>query len=157
MLLAIDPGEDTGWALFGDDATLIACGLGDPPETPAPSLVLVETPKARPRDPNPQSLIVLARRAGFWLGVFRAADASSLTPNDWKGSTPKDVSHRRIFAALAPSEIQALVRGCVGVSPRLRPINESIADGLSKTDKRHNILDAIGIGLHGVGRNANGR
>lgn len=154
MLLAIDPGTDTGWALFGNAGALLACGL----EVPNPDLlgsgmrVLVEVPKFRPGDPNPQSLIVLALKAGEWGG--RYLQREYLTPNDWKGSTPKDVSHRRIFAKLDPTELGELVKGCKGVSPRLAPINEAIAGGLSKSDKRHNILDAIGIGLHGVGRRA---
>lgn len=139
MLLAIDPGTDTGWAVFSGKV-LADCGLGTPPaEYARPDRVLIEVPKFRPSDPNPQSLIVLAVKAGEHGG--RYAKPEYLIPNDWKGSTPKPISHARIWGVLDPAEQGIVDRKLRGVA----------------AGKRHNVLDAIGIGLHGVGRNANGR
>lgn len=141
MILAIDPGLTTGWALFDDAGRLVSCGLGDPPSVPLDTLrVLIECPRLRPREKNPQDILKLAVKAGEWGGVYRPR-SEYLTPNDWKGSTPKDTSHARIHAALTTHE-QGIV--------------DRAGKGKAKS-KLHNMLDAIGIGLHGVGRNANGR
>lgn len=159
MLLSIDPGNDTGWAVFDSARRLQSCGLSsegrttDPPEQ-AFDRILVEVPKYRGRvEKNPQSLLVLSRTAGRWAGRFdRFGPVEYLIPNDWKSTTPKDVSHRRIFMRLAPEEIRALVVGCKGISPKSSVIDEAVRVGLSKADKRANVLDAIGIGLFGVHR-----
>ncbi len=159
MLLAIDPGANTGWAVFDSCRRLSACGLFDGekytslPAADAGSRVLVECPKLRPRgEKNPNSILLVARSAGEFGGRYSRCTVEYLTPNDWKGSTSKGIDHRRTFSKLAPEELRALVSGCLGLSPRSAPINEAIAAGLSESDKRANILDAIGIGLFGVGR-----
>lgn len=160
-LLAIDPGANTGWAVFDSCRRLTACGLYDGekhvslPNIEPGDRVLVEYPRLRPRgERNPNSILLVARKAGEWGGVFmqRGGAVEYLLPNDWKGSTSKDIDHRRTFSKLSPEEIRALVVGCTGVAPRLAPVNEAIASGLSESDRRANILDAIGIGLFGVGR-----
>jgi len=141
VLLAIDPGTDTGWALFNDAGVLSSCGLERPPSGAGKMRVLVECPKLRPREKNPQAILLLAVKAGEWGGIYREHEPEYLTPNDWKGSTSKEISHPRIWVALGPAEQGIVDRACKGVAP----------------SKRHNVMDAIGIGLHGVGRNANGR
>lgn len=142
MLLAIDPGACSGWALFDDPGRLVSCGLDEPPAVGVePFRVLIECPKLRPNEKNPQAILTLAVRAGEWGGVYRAQHPEYLTPNDWKGSTPKDISHARILAALDAKEQGIVDRAGKGMAP----------------GKRHNMMDAVGIGLHGVGRNANGR
>ncbi len=139
MLLAIDPGTDTGWAVF-DGSMLVACGLRVPP-VGRWERVLIEVPKFRPGDKDPQALIVLATKAGEWGGIYRDSKPEYLTPNDWKGSTPKPISNARVLAALKSNEGLLFDRATKGVA----------------VGKVHNVLDAVGIGLHGVGRNANGR
>ncbi len=144
MLLAIDPGADTGWAFFDSCRRLTSCGLGDPVlEAPAPSRVLIECPKLRPRgEKNPNAILLVARGAGEYAGAYRSADVSYLTPNDWKGSTPKDISNARTWAKLDPKEQETVDRFFRGAPGR---------NGLAPS-RRHNVLDAIGIGLFGVGR-----
>jgi hypothetical protein len=144
MLLAIDPGTVTGWALFNDARALVSCGIGEPPPVGIDHFrVLVEVPKARPSDPRPQDIVTLAIKAGEWGGIYRARGVvcEYLTPNDWKGSTKKDTSHARILRVLSPPEQGVVDRAGKGIA----------------IGKVHNMMDAIGIGLHGVGRNANGR
>ncbi len=155
MLLAIDPGENTGWAVF-DVGQLHSCGLGPPSTGPFIELeeVVIECEQLRGRsERNPNAILLMARNAGEWFGRFDGlAKVRYVRVADWKGRTPKDINHRRSFAQLAPPELQALVTGCKGMSPRSSPIDEAVRAGLSKADKRANVLDAIGIGLWAVGR-----
>ncbi len=153
MLLAIDPGADTGWALFGR-GVLCACGLGEPPDdVDSPWMygcefeylkVLIECPRLRPRgEKNPNSILLVARNAGEWGGrYFGVGEVSYLTPNDWKGSTPKATANARTWRSLNEGE-----RGVVDLAFAKAKGRKGLAKG-----KRHNVLDAIGIGLHGVGR-----
>lgn len=55
----------------------------------------------------------------------------SYFPSEWKGQVPKDVMNRRVLSKLNHEEQEAIIR--VGA-------------------KDHNTLDAIGIGLHYLGR-----
>lgn len=142
MHLAIDPGEDTGWALY-DLGVLIACGLGDPrPSNPLPIEVLIERPEIRPGGrARPNDIITLALNAGEWAGRYRSeiTKVSYVTPVGWKGSVPKTKHHPRILARLTFGETLVLTRSF-----------ELVAGS-----KEHNIVDAVGLGLHMVGRNAN--
>jgi hypothetical protein len=143
MLLAIDPGNDTGWALFDSQRRLTGCGLGEPKVTVDPDEVIIECPVLRPREKNPNSILKVARNAGEWAGRFdRAGKVRYLSPNDWKGSTPKDISNARTWAKL-----DSLEQGIVDEAFRAHPGRAGMAPS-----KRHNVLDAIGLGLHGVGR-----
>lgn len=148
MLIAIDPGACTGWALFNAAGRLIGVAVHDHGETPAfaqcADRVVVERPaiypggrqKARPRD-----IITLAIRAGeSGVAACVSADLEDaveyVEPAAWKGRVKKDACHAAIRRALAPEEIDVLDRA-------LAP--------LPKT-KAHNALDAVGIGLHALGR-----
>lgn len=148
MLLAIDPGADTGWAVFDSARRLAACGLGDPKDRAtaqgAPDTVLIECPRLRPHgEKNPNAILLVARNAGEWGGRYsHCPDVRYLLPNDWKGSTSKDISNERTWAKLDPKE-----QGIVDKAFKAAPGRTGLAPS-----KRHNVLDAIGIGLHGVGR-----
>ena len=130
LLLSIDPGLHTGWALF--DTTLLACGTGDPPTGYAKRLV-IEVPEIYPRQPvPPNDLIALAFMAGRYVG--RHENAHFVLPKRWKGNMPKEVCAARIEAALT-SEEKRILAAC----------------GASK-GQMHNVIDAIGIGLYALGR-----
>lgn len=142
-LLAIDPGIDVGWALFNNELRLTGCGLGTP--TPCqPDEVLIECPRLRPvGERNPNAILTLARTAGEWGGRFWGTGlVRYLTPNEWKGSTPKDISHARIWSKLDDKE-----KGIVDAAFKAHPGRAGMAPS-----KRHNVLDALGLGLFGVGR-----
>lgn len=146
MLLAIDPGADSGWALF-ENSTLRKAGLGAPALIKNAPLekVVVERPmiypggrqKARPRD-----VITLALKAGEVAGAWRSATGCDITyhePDEWKGGAiSKDMHQPRIWAALRDEEQEILSQACKGKA----------------AGKRHNIIDAVGIGLYAVGRQA---
>lgn len=151
MLLAIDPGADTGWALFDSARRLHSCGLDNPPEPeeayPAYSLdeVIIECPVLRPRgEKNPNAILKVARNAGEWGGRYGeyCTTLRYVSPNDWKGTTPKDISHARLW-----SKLDAKEQGIVDASFKASKGRNGLAPS-----KRHNVLDAIGIGLFGVGR-----
>ncbi len=141
MILAIDPGVTTGWALLDTDSRLISCGLNEPPPVlPSHSRVVVERPRIYPggRTKNPNDVLSVAINAGEWVGRYQARGFKTeyVEPQKWKGTTPKEISHQRIFAKLLPSEQLTVSDAGKGIAP----------------SKRHNMLDAIGIVLWAVGR-----
>ncbi len=142
MLLAIDPGADAGWARFSGKS-LVGCGLGPPSEGPI-SRVLIERPAIYPggrQKARPADVIKLAVRAGEAGGQYartRLIEPEYIEPHAWKGSVNKEIHHARIWAKLTPAEQAVVSQAARGVAP----------------SKRHNILDAVGIGLFGIGRKA---
>ena len=149
MLLAIDPGADAGWARF-NSTTLQACGLAG---TPAVAVcaddakierVIIEKPMIYPggrQQARPADVIKLAVRAGEWGGRATALWAvvpEYVEPFRWKGSIPKDIHHARIWARLTPVEQAVVSEAARGMAP----------------SKRHNVMDAVGLGLYAIGRKA---
>ena len=140
MLLAIDPSKSparTGWAIFDRDThELVACGT----RTPAPPWLegvthaVIERPRIYPhgRTPNPNDIVTLAWSAGEHAGALRArgVDVRDVEPRTWKGTLDKAVCMRRVWSKLTPAE-------------------QAVADIYQDND---HVLDAIGIGLHAIGR-----
>ncbi len=131
-LLAIDPGEHTGWAAFESDK-LVACGLGSALAEHVRKVV-IELPQVYPQHPvPPQDLIALAFLAGRYAGAS-AGEVYTVFPHQWKGNMPKDVCAARVRFNLLPGE-------------------RAIVDAIDvPKGQKHNVMDAIGIGLHAVGR-----
>lgn len=142
-ILAIDPGKAAGGAFFIDGQLKWAALIdADAPESEPYAMLqhlrglagvctLVEIPiaymGARSKvDPN--NLITTAFRAGKLAGDF----SETIKPVTWKGNVPDHVIYKRIYAALAPDEANVLPR--IGAS------------------RMHNVLDAVGIGLHRLQR-----
>lgn len=139
MLLAIDPGKDQGWALF-DGTTLRTCGLGAAPilqfsDTCAPLEVIIECPQFY-KTSNPTAIAGLLRLVGRLEQIADSADVpyKLVSPHAWKGNVAKPVMLARIVSKLTPAELDVLDR-C----------------GVSK-GKRHNVVDAVGLGLYALGR-----
>ena len=83
---------------------------------------------------RPADIVKLAQDAGRWAGIYSTlgVDAHFVEPNVWKGGpVPKNISHPRIWSALNAREQSVVDVGCRGMAP----------------SKRHNVMDAIGIGL----------
>lgn len=147
MLLAIDPGADSGWALFFK-GVLISCGLGgDPAPMPtlradgtALDLVIVEHPVIYPngKTANPNDIVKVAISAGEWMGRYdgMARERRYVVPRDWKGTLDPDICNARTKARLDDGEKQV--------------VEDALRDVPKK--KQHNVLDAIGIGLFACGR-----
>ena len=144
MLLSIDPGADAGWARFSDAGKLVACGLNEGAIHAGTSRAVIERPMIYPggrQKARPADVITLAVRAGEWGGrveSFLSITPEYVEPSTWKGQVPKDVHQLRIWARLAPDEQELVATAGRGVS----------------ASKRHNIVDAVGIGLWALGRKA---
>jgi hypothetical protein len=138
MYLAIDPGRDTGYAVFQDRDHLTACGLGLPWATVDPEKVrtaVIERPQiynARNMKGDPNDIVTLALGAGEYAGVLRRAGVrvTYVKPHEWKGTTPKEVDNARTIASLSDAE-RRIVKAAAYHIP---------------TSKQHNMLDAIGFG-----------
>ena len=142
--LAIDPGKHTGWAVIGDAGELVACGLGDPPLDFGGARVWIERPqvyRGRASKGDPNDLITLAIQVGRYEERFaaRGCQVDTVLPHTWKGSIDPDVCCRRIFASLTECEKALLERA---IAPLARsPVHADLTGG-----RRHNVLDAVGIG-----------
>ena len=157
--LAVDPGlRCTGWALF-EDGRLVACGaVKSDPRQPAAEVAglvakrllaygaeataaVVELPqvyRSSRSKGDPNDLVAVATIAG---AVAAQADrAVYVSPHQWKGSVPKAaqlsryIVHRRNEKALDDA-------GCAAYRSGLAPWAASL---------RHNIADAVGIGLYAL-------
>lgn len=139
--LAIDPGRDTGWAFFGN-IRLTSCGLGLPwHHVPGSDFVIIELPqvyRAAQSKGDPNDLIKVAVQVGEHKRHYeqRGAQVRLVLPADWKGQVPKDIHHARIWSKLDAKEQEIVNEAGKGIAP----------------SKRHNMLDAVALGLFGLNR-----
>lgn len=168
-LLSIDPGKHAcGWALF-HDGRLHAVGhspreifRGFGGELGA---AVVERPRIYPQGhPKPQDLIDLA-------GVAAAAGESLamlgfrvdyVEPAEWKGQAKKSVGNQRVWCALLASERDTIAKCFPKESVQTIAARIELGtQALARTGKEprgysdwnmHNVLDAVGIGLHALGK-----
>ena len=145
-MLSVDPGACTGWAYWRSNK-LVSCGVSSPeafrqvvpPEAFNTSkLGVIELPQVyKVSKAPPKDIIRLAVRVGILTEKMLAGgipEVIELCPTTWKGQTPKEIHHARIFNALSGAE-QEVVRVC----------GKAIAPSL-----RNNMLDAVGLGLYKV-------
>ena len=94
----------------------------------------IEFPCIRPGTPNPNSIVRLAWTGGAMAATLRARGwrVRELPVATWKGSRNKKAHGNQILAALSPVERMVL--------------------GDHEGD--HNVIDAVGILLYGLGRMA---
>lgn len=145
-LFGVDPGKHTGWAMFWN-GYLVQCGVTDDPlkvpvtvrNMSGQIVVVIEEPqiyRTRKMKGDPNDLIPVARLAGRYeeRAIVSGAKVRIVKPADWKGQLKKEISHERIFEKLSADEhkVMSAVKCAAGI--------------------RHNMLDAIGIGLFGLGR-----
>jgi hypothetical protein len=166
-LIAIDPGvHSMAIAVFNDGGTLqdawnepssppasesldmLLEGWGSPSVRLVNRLQRVSTPRiigerqvvypgARGLKTNPNDLLDLAMCSGAFYGALCTELRMGLRvvePAEWKAQVPKDICRRRIEAMLTPAEKSAIKKG----------------------GEMHNVYDAIGIGLFGLGRAGKG-
>lgn len=159
MLLAVDPGlRGCGVALFDTAGRLVRCaylrGSKDAKDAEAWAemaqevydwgaadalRVVSEFPKvyaAGKSKGDPEDLLQLAGVVGALTALFRGevTEFQVLRPYEWKRQVPKDIMAGRIADRLSMEET-------------------SVArHGMPSKSFAHNVWDAIGIGLHAVGR-----
>jgi hypothetical protein len=159
ILVAIDPGEDAGVAVFVG-GRLVAARLvdgrtargvvthADLVDVSGPAEVVVELPQAytggRSRAPI-HDLVTLAYRAGRLAQAAEAAlrpgvrevTTETVWPAQWKGSVDKRVVNARVAALLNEAETAAVRAAAAGA-------------------RAHNVLDAVGLGLWRLKRMSRG-
>lgn len=147
-LLALDPGETTGGALFCR-GRLVWCdqislsGPHWPWGNWNPDQLVIEIPNAHESKGenrskrDPQAIITLAITCGQWIRHVSSRDTVRLYPSVWKGQVPKRIHNERVLECLDVGE-RALI-------PKLTPA------------KLHNVIDAVGLGLFQLGRMQRGR
>jgi len=158
-LLAIDPGiKCLGWAFF-EGAELKRCGVSRTEHEVNLAVyvhlenlqkvlngvevsVVVERPEVylqRYWKGDPRDLISVAVVAGAAMTV--GTSARTPQPKEWKGSVPKEISHRRILSKLSSLEKEIAAQPVALGKPATMP--PSLA---------HNMWDAIGLGIWALGR-----
>ncbi len=140
MLLSLDPGSNAGWALF-TGKILTGCGCRSMPTDQAKQItrIVIERPHTAQTRARRKDIITLAIRAGELGGIWSFITGvvpEYVEPGRWKGSASKEITAKRIVKRLNAQE-------------------QSIFQAYCKTSAKslqHNALDAIGIGLHTLGR-----
>lgn len=146
MLLAIDPGLDTGWAILLD-GKLLNAGLGDPPAATGCTKVIIERPQIYPRSKgDPNDLITLAIQVGRYSERFANREVEHMLPHTWKGTVDPDILCRRVWASLDAREKDLL-------GARLEPLaRKPFSDKTLTEGRRHNVIDAVGIAKWSLSR-----
>lgn len=166
-LLAIDPGvRVTGWAAFAD-GELLAAGISKRSEKSSPTAIALIAEEHASRIPSGFDVCVVERMIHYPEQAKRgkSRQQSDATAQDlidcatigalvagrcgarielvpartWKGQVPKEVTETRTRKILTFNEVQIMDGG----------LNETAGKALSLI---HNGIDAVGIGLHFLGR-----
>jgi hypothetical protein len=112
-----------------------------------PGVFVVEEPQQYPGSPVPRSAIQALDKVVGALGAdlrheARADDAELVThaykPRQWKGQVDKGVMLRRVLKRLTDDE--------------LRRVPDLISSLERKSSVWHHAIDAVGVGLHHLGR-----
>lgn len=126
----IDPGKHKcAWA-YWVGRKLVCAGYSERPPYYEADKLIVEVPRVYPRTtPEPNDLIDLAMAAGFFAGAWGSIETVHVHPRQWKGTVRKDIMLKRIEARLSARE-----KGILDAA-------------VPQKSLRHNVVDAIGIGL----------
>jgi hypothetical protein len=145
-LMTVDPGKNLGWAMF-EDGRLIETGLIEAHsladtvfelvgvcERHRPAEAVIEIPQVyqqRLWKGDQNDLVDVAVIAGAAAATLIAyAEPQLIRPHGWKGNRPKAIDNRHTFSLLDDEEKSKIPSGA----------------------KRHNVLDAVGMGLWKLGR-----
>ncbi len=141
MIIAVDPGvHKCGIAHFNSGSDRLVGAFYSSWEDLNPGLIntvdrlVIEMPRVYPGMPgiDLNDLLNLAAMVGRFEAIFPSH--IRVFPSQWKGQVPKAVMNNRVLNKLSIAE---------------RVVVDS-ADVIRS--KRHNMLDAVGIGLYHLGR-----
>jgi hypothetical protein len=163
-LLAVDTGaKECGIALFAG-AQLQQCAMWcrddfESWRSPMEWSFICERPRVyggRAKVGDTQDLLDVSFVAGALVAVARvrgATNSRAVFPQEWKGSVPKQIMCRRIYARLYLKE-QHVLKDALPNS-EIHKLNGTRGGELSK--RTTDLLDAVGIGLWELGRLKKGR
>lgn len=135
LLWAVDPGGDTGRALFRG-GVLIACDLWDLDYQLAGwpkncGRLVIEDQVVYPHSPvPPQDIVTAAKRAARAAQILGWHGVEWVKPRTWKGTIPKEAHQALHVPAIPPVELALLREFCRTIAP----------------SKRHNVVDAVLLG-----------
>lgn len=154
MILCVDPGlRGCGCASFSGDGNLIKASYVKSPNKsdrgavawaemayaineayPLANILVIETQRIRPQDTRAihGAIMEVQGVAGAIIGLFCDMGVRGYTPEQWKGSIKGDVMTERIKARMTWEDWR-------------------VFESPGKT-LEHNVVDAVGIGLHYFGR-----
>ena len=136
IVYAVDPGKARSSVASFLDGVFVGCWMLHVSEMGdvARGRVVMELPQVYPGSRVRASDLVDLTAAGMAVASRLARQwerINTLSPSDWKGQVPKEVTRKRVLAKLVEIEMSRLTE-C------LEPIKPSL---------HHNLFDAIGIGL----------
>lgn len=146
-LTSADPGEWAGYAHW-ELGLLVACGRWYKGLVKT-KVLAIELPRIYPlgkSKANPNDIVQLSIRAGRIAEHYDENHTSWYHPQQWKGQVPDKILYGQEGE---PGRIVKLLTNTEKVIVKLSLDN--IAPGY-----RHNVLDAIGIGLYHIGRAGRG-
>lgn len=138
-ILAVDPGEQTGWALGDGRGDLLACGHGEDWPWHHFARAVIERPEIYSKGKAaPNSIGTLLIRVGTYkerLKIYCKVECEEVFPKEWKGSVSKKTHHLRGRRKMTEYE-KAMVDAAVAVKP----------------SHEEDIKDAVNLFLWRVGR-----
>lgn len=148
-MISLDPGESCLWARWLAEE-LVACGPWPCFDIDAGEDAVIETQIIVPKfTKNPAHIIELAHRAGACAAAFGWPEEPDqvrwVRPKTWKGNTKKPklakdwagyAINRLVIQALRPHELAIY----------------TVAQGELAAGQRHDLADAVGIGLWHLNR-----
>lgn len=149
ILLAIDPGEDAGWSLWSTQklaltgvpySVLYACGCDRPTiGLWHPDVVVTEIPEMYVgSSTSTKSIVTLAMNAGRRIGALSLSPLIPVfgaLPKTWKKNLSKTVHHEQLRYQLQDTKYGDSLQ-------RVLVTEQEYSKG-----KRHNLWDAVGLGL----------
>ena len=142
MHLTIDPGTKAmGWALW-DENKMTLCGLARGktwtsavtamPKLKVDKLIIEDQQIYRTSRIDAHSLLAVARVVGAAVAYYDFCPHLLVKPREWKGQLTKEICNQRTLARLTEEE------------------RSLISAALCPPSLKHNVLDAIGIGLWAI-------
>lgn len=142
-MIAIDPGTHPGFAVFSHGKLIHGSTEWCENWRDCCDELVIERPTIYPHSKaRPNDIIVLAISAGRLAEKVGAKKETWYLPRQWKGQIPKTkkitdyIIYKRVLNNLSDTEAQTLA-WMLGVAP---------------TGHDHDVVDAVGLGLHHLGR-----
>ncbi len=143
FMYAVDPGKKSSAVACFKDGEFIGVWFADPAGMDIKpghvGEVAMEMPRAYPGSPVRENDLLDLAAAGMAVASKLGKPLTRIQlifPADWKGTVPKPICQKRIERKLTQGEL-------IRLGQCLAPVKASI---------RHNLYDAVGIGLYALKR-----